>query len=1114
MTEPTSPKLKGFRLDRLEVYNWGTFDGRVWSYELDGRNSLLTGDIGSGKSTLVDAVTTLLVPAQRVQYNRAAGAEKQERSLRTYFYGHYKSARSDHGPTTKAVAHRKDHNYSVLLANFRNRELGQTVTIAQVFWIKEPNAPPARFYLVADQELRIAEHFADFQADISRLKKRLRAQDAEIFESFPPYSAAFRRRFGLANEQALELFHQTISMKAVGNLTSFVREQMLEEFDMSPRIEALITHFEDLNRAHESILIARAQVEALAPLVAEWHRYGVLNKSMAELRQDREALRSYFCQLKIELLKKRRERLRIEEARQNAKHQTIGRSILNLERQCAELRQARADNGGDRLERLATDAEKCKAELERRRGRHRHYRQLVESLGLSVASSPEEFEEQRLVRDTMLAQEAGERAHLENLHTELAVELRGRRDSYAALEAELVGLRRRRSNLPQNQVELRSELCSQLGVPTSELPYVGELLTVKEPERDWEGAIERLLHNFALSLLVPERHYPRVSDWVDRTRLRGRLVYYKVVADNSAPKPIRAVSSLVEKVEIKPDTHMHGWLNRELRARFDVACCANIEQFRKEDKAITRNGQVKMPGGRHEKDDRHGVDDRSRYVLGWSNEAKIQLLEARLREIGQQAQKVAEQLESTRKAQAQLGERRDALTRLLEYRDFQEIAWEPLVKEVAALEQERRELESASNILQELTVRLAATEEALRGERLASDELSKEMGGTSVRLSEAEAQLHALSADAPQPSEQERFPRLEKLREEVQPGFALSLESADNKERELREVLGSRIDAEAKKIDRSREKILSGMHAFRHAYPLESQDMDASVMAGREYEKLLERLNSDDLPRFQERFKQLLNENTIREIANFQSQLWRERESIKGRVEAINGSLRQIDYNPGRYIVLEVQPTTDADIRDFQAELRACTEGSLTGSDDEQYSETKFLRVRAIIERFKGREGTTDLDRRWTRRVTDVRQWFTFSASERWRADDSEHEHYSDSGGKSGGQKEKLAYTVLAASLSYQYGLESTSERKRTFHFVVIDEAFGRSSDESTQFGLELFEKMDLQLLIVTPLQKIHIIEPFLSSVGYCFTDPDTARSQIQNLTIEEYHVRKLAAIS
>ena len=54
--------LSGFRLHRLEVYNWGTFDGRVWSLQPEGKNSLLTGDIGSGKSTLVDAVT-IPVPA-------------------------------------------------------------------------------------------------------------------------------------------------------------------------------------------------------------------------------------------------------------------------------------------------------------------------------------------------------------------------------------------------------------------------------------------------------------------------------------------------------------------------------------------------------------------------------------------------------------------------------------------------------------------------------------------------------------------------------------------------------------------------------------------------------------------------------------------------------------------------------------------------------------------------------------------------------------------------------------------------------------------------------------------------------------------------------------------
>src|SRR5690242_12619720 len=79
----------GFRLQRLQMLNWGTFHGKVWSLELGGDTSLLTGDIGSGKSTVVDAITTLLVPPKSIAYNKAAGADARERSVRSYFFGYY-----------------------------------------------------------------------------------------------------------------------------------------------------------------------------------------------------------------------------------------------------------------------------------------------------------------------------------------------------------------------------------------------------------------------------------------------------------------------------------------------------------------------------------------------------------------------------------------------------------------------------------------------------------------------------------------------------------------------------------------------------------------------------------------------------------------------------------------------------------------------------------------------------------------------------------------------------------------------------------------------------------------------------------------------------------------
>ena len=74
--------------------------------------------------------------------------------------------------------------------------------------------------------------------------------------------------------------------------------------------------------------------------------------------------------------------------------------------------------------------------------------------------------------------------------------------------------------------------------------------------------------------------------------------------------------------------------------------------------------------------------------------------------------------------------------------------------------------------------------------------------------------------------------------------------------------------------------------------------------------------------------------------------------------------------------------------------------------------------------------------------------------------------------------------------------------------FVVIDEAFGRGSDESAQYGLQLFAQLNLQLLIVTPLQKIHIIEPFVAGVGFVHNE-DGRNSVLRNLSIEEYRADK-----
>jgi uncharacterized protein YPO0396 len=355
------------------------------------------------------------------------------------------------------------------------------------------------------------------------------------------------------------------------------------------------------------------------------------------------------------------------------------------------------------------------------------------------------------------------------------------------------------------------------------------------------------------------------------------------------------------------------------------------------------------------------------------------------------------------------------------------------------------------------------------------------------------------------------FEALEAMREEALGAQMLSLDHCNAREQAMRDWLVARIDRKEEALKKLGERIVCAMVAFKERFRLETSEIDASVEAGFEYARLLEQLRRDDLPRFVERFKELLNVNTINEIAHFNAQLARERETIRERIAKINQSMGMIDYNPSRYIVLEAQVSGDPEIREFQQDLRACTEGALGGTEDLQYSEARFLRVKAIIDRLRGREGLSEQDRRWAAKVTDVRNWFLFGASERWREDHTEYEHYSDSGGKSGGQKEKLAYTVLAASLAYQFGLEWGALRSRSFRFVVIDEAFGRGSDDSARYALRLFEQLRLQLLIVTPLQKIHIIEPFVASVGFVHNE-NGRNSKLRNLSIEEYRAGRITS--
>jgi len=1108
-----------FRLARFEVLNWGTFDGRVWRIEPNGENALLTGDIGSGKSTLVDALTTLLVPPRKITYNKAAGAEARERSLYSYVRGEYRSISNELTGGAQAQALRGENSYSVILSVFA--DLDRSVTVAQVFWLRDGERNPSRFYVVADGVLAITEHFSEFGTDIQNLRKRLRAdRRVTLFDSFEEYGARLRRELGIPHPQALDLFYQTVSMKSVGNLTDFVRRHMLEPDDTGERIRALLSNFENLNHAHDAVVRARDQVERLTPLVADGDRLEAQETETSALRRARDALAAWFAGHRARLLAHKIEELEFDKRKLEQRLERDKARLGELSLQRTDLRAAIELQGGGRIREIEADIQRKQVERERQKKDEEDYRRLCGALGLKPGATLEAFLASARAAELRRKEVETEKQRVDRLAIDKAVEFREGESREKALSDEIQSLKSRKSNIPADSIRIRQALAEALNVDPEELPFAGELLQVRPDETIWEGAIERLLHGFGLSLLVPDALYAQVSHYVDRTHLHGRLVYLRV-RDEALRPSTRSASpqSVVRKLGIKPDSAFYAFLERELAEQFDYTCCDSLEEFRRLQRAITRNGLIKTHDRRHEKDDRHRLDERSRYILGWDNLAKLKALQTEHNEIHQRLLLITGERERFKKQSETCEQQLRAADRLLELKDYARIDWRSTAAAIQKLEDEKRALEASNDQLRTLRQQLEKLDLDYTALDQQKEGTNREMGGVLDRLDQSQRERSAAleeNAALPETEKTTSFPLLEERKLQVLGEQALELRVLETQQRRMREGLQMKIDADDKVSARLREKIVEHMQLYKASYPAESVEMDARTEALPEYRRKLQVLRDDDLPRFAARFKELLNKETINSMAAFQAHLQKRRHEIEEKIRIINASLRTIEYDrsQGTYIELVSLISPDAEVRDFQTDLRAC----ISGGDEsgEFYTEQKFLQVKALVERFAGREGQADLDDRWADKVTDVRNWFEFGATERWRANGTEREFYRDSSGKSGGQKEKLAYTILAAAVAYQFGLDDSNTRKRRFRFVVIDEAFGRGSDESTRYGLELFKKLDLQLLIVTPLQKIMVIEDYIAAVHFVHNEGGE-NSMVQNLTIEEYRMRRqefLAAAS
>jgi len=191
----------------------------------------------------------------------------------------------------------------------------------------------------------------------------------------------------------------------------------------------------------------------------------------------------------------------------------------------------------------------------------------------------------------------------------------------------------------------------------------------------------------------------------------------------------------------------------------------------------------------------------------------------------------------------------------------------------------------------------------------------------------------------------------------------------------------------------------------------------------------------------------------------------------------VNASLETAPFNPGTYLVIDTADKYLEEVRTFSQSLKKAL--SHTFSAEPEVAEQRFLVLAALVKRLGSQETA---DKNWRSLVLDVRQHVEFVARE-LDSEKKEVEVYRSGAGKSGGQRQKLAATCLAAALRYQLGGQDRT--LPSYSTVVLDEAFDKADAEFTAMAMNIFKTFGFQMVVATPMKSVMTLEPFIGGACY-----------------------------
>lgn len=1098
------------RLVELSVYNWGSFNG-LHTANVDPQGTLVTGDNGSGKTTLIDGLMALLLPSGRAAFNVAAAqGDRTDRTLLSYMRGTFGSEHD--GAATRVRSTRESGVVSGLRALYRADDESE-VTLAVLFWTTQSTnalADVKRCYAIARKNLALKDMLHAFgEGNARALKQWLRADVAIscLDENFSDYQALYRQLLYMDNRNAPALLSRALGLKRIDDLTTLIRELVLEPSTVRDDARVVVSEFADLVAVHDTLVDARSQRDALARLPELGDTLSRTAVLIDALQGERAALPVYMARRALELWELRVEQLERALADVVRSLDETERRSLTIGEQVERFHEAYLQLGGNQIETLKKELIDARHRLENAVQAASEYQRNIAALDLPDTLDEAVFSDNRAQALAALENIGGDVERAQDRFGEASGSLSVCQEAMRENREEAREIAARPdSNIDLRFQQLRDRLVDSLSMDGGECRFIGELLDVREKERPWQGSIERALGGLRTTLVVPAQRFRMVTRWLN-TQHTGLHVRVQVVDLESLPSrpPVFIEAGYLRKL-VWREHPWREWLKHHLQ-RFDLTCVDDTAALDVTPFSMTREGLIHKERGRFEKKDLSRIDDRRHWNLGFSNTARLALLESDHQRLAAELVTAGETVAAARTALDALATRRKRWEALAEMHweqidvSSRETRRDALVADIAALEHAGGDLSRAREDWDRAKGELRDVQErvkTLSGERGAAEQSLQQAVDAAGRARERAGEpLDEVFVAQLLTRVEERFGEL---------GLA-DLTRIDECGRELGVAIERELDSVSKR-QRSAELSATGvMSSFRahEKWQVIAVDWGASVDALPDYLAHLDHLEREGLPALVESFGERLNKHATQALARIMTKLEAEREDILERMDTINRVLRRTEFKPGSHLKIGTRKERYAHVLEFDRKLHHVL-GQINSTDHD----ARFHDLAEVVETLDQASSAGSARANWSLQLLDPRHQMTFYAEELDDESLAVRDVLESSSGKSGGEKEAFAGTIVAASLAYVLTLDGCDHP--VYCTVFLDEAFSNTAEMVSRRVLRVFRELKLHVNLITPYKNLNLARESARSLLIAERDAETHDSRLSEVTWEQIDERLAAA--